>query len=174
MKHCLLTLSAALVGLLLLIGVNSCGITDEILDVENVEKSNLTNPLFLSYDNTLDSKTKKIWAFNANEAAQATITMVSNKILRINTKLFFDSWSISGKKITLGDSKTYDIKKVTVLSYDAIAFGGYICIPSTNKSLDGNRYEDDWFAGGLTNQIFWNALRESYSKNGEDVDIMLR
>ena len=106
MKHCLLTLSAALVGLLLLIGVNSCGITDEILDVENVEKSDLTNPLFLSYDNTLDSKTKKIWAFNANEAAQATITMVSNKILRINTKLFFDSWSISGKKITLGDSKT--------------------------------------------------------------------
>ena len=174
MKHFLLTLSAAACGLLLLIGVQSCGITDEILDLGNVEKADLTNPLFLSYDNTMDSKTKKVWAFNATEAAQATITVVSDKKLCINTKLYFESWSISGKKITLGESKTYDMKKVTVLSYDAIKIGGYICIPSTNKSLDGKYYEDEWFASGLTTQQFWNALRESYSKEGESVDIMLR
>ena len=164
MKHYLFTLTAAVFSFLLLIGVNSCGITDELLDLDSVDKMDLTNPLFLAYDNTLDSSPKKIWAFTSTEAAQATITVVSDNTLRINTKLLFDSWSISGKKIILGDKKTYDMKKVSVLNYDAIMIGGYICIPSTNKSLDGKHYESDWYSRGLTDQTFWNALHESYAQ----------
>ena len=165
MKQYLLIMAAVVLGVYLATGITSCGIADEILDLDNVEKTDLTNPLFLAYDNTLDSKTKKIWAFNATEAVQATITVESDQILIINTKLYFDNWSISGKKITLGDSKSYEMKRVSVLGYNAIAIGGYICIPSTNKSLDGKRYEDDWFSRGLTEQAFWDALRTSYQDN---------
>ena len=172
MKRYLLILAAVVLGVYLATGLNSCGIADDILDLENVEKSDLTNPLFLAYDNTLDSKTKKVWVFNATEAVQATITMQTDQILTISTKLYFDTWSISVKKITLGDSKTYDMKRVSVLGYDAIAIGGYICIPSTNKSLDGKRYEDDWFSRGLTEQAFWDALRKSY-QNNDNVQITL-
>ena len=173
MKKCLFALTAVVFSMFLAMGLNSCGITDDLLDVDDVEKSDLTSPMFLAYDNTLDKGTKKIWAFNATEAAKGTITVVSDKILKISAIDFYNSWNITGKKITLGEEKTYDIKQVQVLGYNAIAFSGYICIPSSNRSLDGKRYEDDWRARGLTTQAFWNALRESYDKGGEAISIQL-
>lgn len=172
MKKYLFALTALVCGLFLTMSFNSCGLDDDILDVDDVEKSDLTNPLFLAYDNTIDNPTKKIWAFNNTEAVMGTISVVGDDILRINTEAYYDSWSISDKKIHLGDKKSYGIKKVVVLGYNAIAFSNYICIPSSNKSLDGAHYEDEWLHRGLTEQAFWDALRKSNAEN-INVDIKL-
>jgi hypothetical protein len=172
MKKYLFALTAIVCGLFLTMSLNSCGIDDDILDVDDVEKTDLTYPLFLAYDNTIDSNTKKIWAFNDTEAAMGTVSLVGSDVLRIRTEAFYNSWSISNKKINLGDKKSYGIKKVIVLGYNAIAFSNYICIPSSNKSLDGAHYEDEWFRRGLTEQAFWDALHKSNTEN-INVDIKL-
>lgn len=174
MKKCLFVLTSVVFSMFLMMGLNSCGLTDNpILGLDDVEKSDLTTPLFLSYDNTMDKSTKKIWAFNATQAAKGTITVVGSDLLRIQADALYASWSITGKKITLGEEKVYDIKKVQVFNYNAIAFSGYICIPSSNKSLDGYYYEDEWMSHGLTPQAFWDALNKSYL-DGKYVEIKLK
>ena len=164
-----------LVAVLFSIFMSSCG-DNPILDVDDVEKSDLTTPLFLAFDNTLDKSEKSIWAFNDNEAAKGTITVMDNDILRIKTDWYFDSWSLTGKKLTLvsdGNKRTYDLNQVSVLGYNAIAFGSaYVCIPSTNKGISGVRYDDDWYNRGLTKAAFWEALRKSFTQN-TSVDIKL-
>ena len=163
------------VALILSIFMSSCG-DNPILDVDDVEKSDLTTPLFLAFDNTLDKSEKKIWAFNENEAAKGTITVVNNNTLRINTDWYFDSWSLSGRKLTLvseSNKRTFDLNQVSVLGYNAISLGtSYVCIPSTNKGLDGVLYEDEWYSRGLTKAAFWEALRKAYADK-TSVDITL-
>ena len=171
MKKYLFALTAVVCGMFLTMGFTSCG-DNPILALDDVEKSDLTSPLYLAYDNSQDSNTKKIWAFNNTEAAMGTVTVVENTYLRIKTDLYYDSWNISGKKLNLGDKKSYDIKKVVVLSYNAISFGGYICIPSSYRTLDGANYENEWYSRGLTDQAFWDALRKSNEENAS-VDIKL-
>ena len=106
-----------LVAVLFSIFMSSCG-DNPILDVDQVEKSDLTTPLFLAYDNTLDKSDKKVWAFNETEAAKATITVMDNGNLRIKTDWYFDSWSYSGKILSLvseANKKTYELNQVSVL-----------------------------------------------------------
>lgn len=164
-----------LVAVIFSIFMSSCG-DNPILDVEKVEKSDLTTPLFLAYDNTLDKSDKKIWAFNETEAAKGTITVMDNGNLRIKTDWYFGSWSYSGKILSLvseTDKKTYELNQVSVLGYNAISFGTtYVCMPSTNWSINGKRVEEDWYSRGLTNSAFWDALRKSYTDN-ISVDIKL-
>ena len=171
MKHYLFPLIAVICCLFM----SSCGEDNPIIGLGDVEKSDLTGPWFLAYDNTLDEPTKKIWAFNETEAAKGSITLVDKSTLRITTDWFFNSWTLANKQLTLEgeNKKVYDLKQVSVLSYTAIAFGTtYVCIPSTNKGLNGIRYEDDWSKGGLTRNAFWEALRKSYTE-GTSVDIKL-
>ena len=173
MKHYLFPLIAMICSIFM----TSCGIDNNpLLGMDDVETSDLTTPLFLSYDNTLDKSEKKIWAFNNTEVVKGTITVVGDDVLRVKADWFFNSWSLSGKKLTLSSedmNKTYDLRQVSLLSYNAIAFGTtYVCIPSTNKSLDGVRYEDDWHTRGLTKNAFWEAFRQSYAE-GTSVDITL-
>ena len=164
-----------LVAVIFSIFMSSCG-DNPILDVDQVEKSDLTTPLFLAYDNTLDKSDKKIWAFNETEAAKGTITVMDNGNLRIKTDWYFDSWSYTGKTLSLvseTNKKTYELNKVSVLGYNAISFGTtYVCTPSTNWSINGKRVEEDWYSRGLTNSAFWDALRKSYTDN-ISVDIKL-
>ena len=65
-----------LIALVLSLFATSCG-DNPILDVKEVTKSDLTSPLFLAFDNTLDEPVKKIWAFNDKEAVKGTITVVT-------------------------------------------------------------------------------------------------
>lgn len=163
------------VAILCSIFMSSCGV-DDVVGVDDVQKSDLTSPLFLAYDNTLDQTEKKIWAFNETEAVKGTITVVGDNILRVKSDWFFNSWNLSGLRLTLTGTdinKNYDLKQVKVLTYYAIAFGtSYVCIPSSNKGLDGVRYEEVWNSRGLTNTKFWEALRKSNAEN-TSVDIKL-
>lgn len=172
MKHYLFPLIAVVFSIFM----SSCE-NNPILNVNDVQKSDLTNPLFLAFDNTLDSNNKKIWAFNDNEAAKGTISVIDDNTLRLKTDWYFDTWSLSGNRLTLGtgeNKRTYDLKQASVIGYSAIAFGTtYVCTPSSNKSLDGIRYEEDWFSRGLTINAFWEALRKSYT-DGTNVDIKLK
>lgn len=170
MKRCLLPMIAVLLGLF----ATSCG-DNPILDLKEVTKSDLTTPLFLAFDNTLDEPVKKIWAFNDREAAKGTITVVGDDILRISCEWYFASWNYSGRTLSLtGDNKkTYELTQVSVLGYSGIAFGTtYVCIPSTNRGINGTRYEDDWYSRGLTDNAFWDALRKS-NADVTPVDIRL-
>ena len=164
-----------LIAVLFSIFMSSCG-DNPILDLDGVEKSDLTTPLFLAYDNTLDKSDKKVWAFNETQAAKAEITVMNNGNLRIKTDWYFDSWSYSGKILSLvseTNKKTYELNQVSVLGYNAISFGTtYVCTPSTNKGINGVRYDDDWYNRGLTKAAFWDALRKSYTQN-MTVDIQL-
>ena len=120
---------------------------------------------------------KKIWAFNEKEAVKGTISVVNDDLLRFKAEWYFESWSYSGRTLTLtGDEnkKTYDLTQVALLGYNAIAFGtAYVCVPSTSKGLDGIRYEDDWYNRGLTENAFWEAMRSSYA-DGTNIDFKLK
>ena len=110
-----------LVAVVFSIFMSSCG-DNPILDMDQVEKSDLTTPLFLAYDNTLDKSDKKVWAFNETQAAKAEITVMNNGNLRIKTDWYFDSWSYSGKILSLvseSNKKTYELNQVSVLGYKA-------------------------------------------------------
>ncbi len=172
MKHYFLPLFAVLFSLF----ATSCG-DNSILDVNQVVKTDLTSPLFLAFDNTLDKPTKKIWAFNVSEAAKGTIALEDNHILRVNTEWYFKSWSLSGPRLTLIDQsdnkKTYDLSQVSVLGYNAIAFStNYVCIPSSNRGIDGEQFEEEWLRRGVTDNVLWDALRKSYDE-GSTVNIKL-
>lgn len=163
MKHYLLPLIAVLFSLF----ATSCG-DNSILDVNQVEKTDLTSPLFLAFDNTIDKPTKKIWAFNVSEAAKGTITL-GDTFLSVNTEWYFKSWSLSGPRLTLIDQsdnkKTYDLSQVSVLGYNAIAFStSYVCIPSTNRGLDGEQVEEELLRHGVTDNVLWEVLRKSYEE----------
>ena len=171
MKNYLLPLIAVAFSLFL----SSCG-DNPVLDVKEVTKSDLTTPLFLAFDNTLGEPNKKIWAFNESEAVKGTITVVNDDLLRVKTEWYFKSWTYSGRNLTLtGDNikKTYELFEVSVLGYRGISFGTtYVCVPSTNKSIDGVNYEVEWYNRGLTANAFWDALRKS-NDEGTIVDIKL-
>ena len=172
MKRYLLPLIAVVISLF----ATSCG-DNPVLDVKEVVKTDLTNPLFLAFDNTLDAPVKKVWAFNEKEAVKGTISVVNDDLLRFKAEWYFGSWSYSGRTLTLtGDEnkKTYELTQVALLGYNAIAFGtAYVCVPSTSKGLDGIRYEDDWYNRGLTENAFWEAMRSSYA-DGTNVDFKLK
>lgn len=165
MKHYLLPLATVIFSIFL----TSCGEDNSILGLGDVQKSDLTTPLFLAADNTLGDDTKEIWAFNDTEAVKGTITVVGDNTLRFHSDWFFNTWSYSNKTLTLGQDQnrqTYNLKKVSVLGYNAIVFAEgtkiyYTCIPSSNWSLNGKHVEDDWYSRGLTKEKFWNAFRES-------------
>lgn len=165
-----------LIAVVFSIFMSSCTENNPIMNMNDVQKTDLTNPLFLAYDNTLDSNNKKIWAFNDKEAVKGTISVIDDNTLRVKTDWYFDTWSLSGYKLTLGtgeNKRTYDLKQASVLGNSAIVFGTtYVCTPSSNKSLDGKRYEEDWFSRGLTINAFWEALRKSYT-DGVSVDLSL-
>lgn len=171
MRRYLLPLVAIVISLFM----TSCG-DNPIVDVKEVAKSDLTTPLFLAFDNTLDEPVKKIWAFNDKEAVKGTITVVNDKLLRFKAEWFFSSWSYSGMTLNLtsdDNKKTYELHQVSVLGYKAISFGtAYVCIPSTNKGIDGICYQEDWFSRGLTASAFWEAMRKS-SVDGTTVDFTL-
>jgi hypothetical protein len=101
---------------------------------------------------------------------------VNDDLLRIKTEWYFKSWTYSGRNLTLtGDNikKTYELFEVSVLGYRGISFGTtYVCVPSTNKSIDGVNYEVEWYNRGLTANAFWDALRKS-NDEGTIVDIKL-
>ena len=102
---------------------------------------------------------------------------MDDDILRISTEWYFNSWSLSGPRLTLneqdGNTRTYDLSQVSVLGYNAIGFGTtYVCIPSSNKGIDGTQYEQEWFSRGLTVNALWDAYRISYSQS-KTVDIKL-
>ena len=164
-----------LIALVLSLFATSCG-DNPILDVKEVTKSDLTSPLFLAFDNTLDEPVKKICAFNDKEAVKGTITVVSDDLLRIKSEWYFTSWSYSGKILSLTndtEKKTYELNQVSVLGYNAISFGTtYVCVPSSNKSISGARYEDDWYSRGLNSNTFWEAIRKS-NADGASVDFKL-
>jgi hypothetical protein len=175
MKKNYFTLAAIVCSLFLAMVFSSCGKDNPLLNLDDVVKSDLTGPLFLAYDNTLGATTKKIWAFNETEAAKGTITVVGDDILRIQTDWFFSSWSYVGNNLTLKgeETKSYNLKKVNVLTYSAIAFSNnYVCIPSSNRSIDNVNYENEWLNRGLTKQAFWDALRKSNAEK-TSVDIKL-
>lgn len=172
MKHYYLPLIAVLFSLF----ATSCG-DNSILDVDRVVKTDLTSPLFLAFDNTIDKPTKKIWAFNVSEAAKGTIAIVGNDVLRVNTEWYFKSWSLSGPRLTLIDQndnkKTYDLSQVRVLGYNAIAFStSYVCIPSSNRGIDGEPLEEELLRHGVTDNVLWEVLRKSYEE-GSTLDIKL-
>lgn len=176
MKHYLFPL----ITIICSIFMTSCGSDSPIFNMDDVEKSDLTTPLFLAYDNTLDKNEKLIWAFNETEAVKGTITVVDNGVLRFKSVLFYNTWSYSNKRLTLGQDEGmqyYDLKKVSVLGYDAIAFADgtkiiYTCTPSTNWSINGSRVEENWLTHGLTRAKFWDAFRQSNAEKTE-VDVYL-
>jgi len=174
MKKYLFATIAAFAGTLFLtLGLNSCGTDNPLLGVDEVEVADLTSPLFMAYDNTLDKNTKLFWAFTQTEAAKGSIT-VKGDTLTIKTDWFFNSWKLSSRKLYLGDEgRSYDLKIVSVLSYQAITFGGtYVCIPSSNKTIDGVNLEERWYSKGLTRQLFWDAIHKSYDdKAGVDIKL---
>lgn len=122
----------------------SCG-KDEPVITNEVEKSELTSPMFL-FANTqsgIDAIQHgfSFYSFTDTKAAKGTFTMVGAKA-NLKCDGIYD-WSLETGKISIGSLNT-TIALVDVLGFKAYGFGSTIYIPS-NNTIAGNIKAEDVF-----------------------------
>ena len=136
----------------------SCG-DDEPLISNNVEKTELTTPLFLFEKPSTDLATTitkgfTFWSFTDDKAAECSIVFVNTKPhLRCNK--YVESWNMGDGKISLGGSSN-TIVKGSALGVRAYIIGTTIYFAS-NMNVAGIKAED-LFTKGYTKEQLWKII----------------
>ena len=153
-KLSVLFVSCVLMGMSLV----SCG-DDEPIISRNVEKTELTSPLFLFEKPSTDLASTIVkgftfWSFTDDKAAECSIVYVSGEPhLRCNK--YVDSWSLGDGKITLGSNSSSFIKG-DALGVKAYIMGTTIYFAS-NMTVAGLKAED-LFTKGYTKDQLWKII----------------
>ena len=143
--------------------LTSCG-DDEPIISNNVQKTELTTPLFI-YEkpsfNIADIVTKgfTFWSFNDSKAAECSIILVGTKP-HLSCKRYEESWNLADGKLLLGGS-SMTITKVNLefLKVRAYKFGGKTYFAS-NMTVAGVKAEDI-FTKGFTKEQLWQVIEKS-------------
>lgn len=136
----------------------SCGDDEPILS-NNVEKTELTSPLFLFEKPSTDLASTIVkgftfWSFTDDKAAECSIVYLSGKPhLRCNK--YVDNWSIADGKITLGSNSSSFVKG-SALGVKAYVMGTTIYFAS-NMNVAGLKAED-LFTKGYTKAQLWAVI----------------
>ena len=158
-------LSFALIfSIIMGMSLTSCG-DDEPVISNNVEKLELTSPLFLYEKPSTDLASTIIngftfWSFTESKAADCSIVLMNTKpYLRCNR--YEESWNIADGKLTLGSSN-YTITKIDLkkdFGVMAFLFGKKTYFAS-NMNVLGIKAEDI-FTKGFTKERLWNVIEKA-------------
>ena len=155
-------LSFALIfSIIMGMSLTSCGDDGPVIS-NNVEKSELTSPLFMYEKPSTDLASTIIngftfWSFTESKAADCSIVLMNTKpYLRCNR--YEESWNIADGKLTLG-STSYIVTKINALGVKAYTFGNNVYFAS-NMTVVGIRAEDI-FTKGFTKERLWNVIEKA-------------
>ena len=155
-------LSFALIcSIIMGMSLTSCGDDGPVIS-NNVEKSELTSPLFMYEKPSTDLASTIIngftfWSFSDSKAAECTILLVNTKPhLRCNR--YENSWSLAQGNITFGSSN-YNITKINALGVKAYMIGTKVYFAS-NLTVAGVRAED-LFTKGFTKERLWTVIEKA-------------
>ena len=155
-------LSLALICFLIMgMSLTSCG-DDEPIISNNVQKTELTTPLFIYAKpsfNIADIVTKgfTFWSFNDSKAAECSIVFVNTKP-HILCNQYEESWNLADGKLQLG-STSLIVTKVNVLDVKAYMIGSKTYFAS-NMTVAGVKAEDI-FTKGFTKEQLWQVIEKS-------------
>lgn len=161
MKKCSFLSLALICCIFMGVSLTSCSDDDPIIS-NNVEKNELTNPLFVFKRPSGDIATTILngftfWSFSDNKAAECSIVLVNTKPhLRCNR--YEESWNLADGKLTIGGS-SFLITKVNVLGVKAYSIGTDIYFAS-NMNVAGIKAEDI-FTKGFTKERLWNVIEKA-------------
>ena len=152
------------------ISLASCG-DDEPLVSTDFAKTELTTPMFLfeQPNGVVSSITNgfNFWTFTDGKAAYGTFTRSNNRaVLKCNE--LYDSWSLEGGKLQLGNV-TRNVKKVSVLGAKAFTIDLTVFIPS-NLSVGGFTAETVFTELSLNKQKLWQGLERAKQEGPIYVD----
>lgn len=157
-------LSFALIfSIIMGMSLTSCGDDGPVIS-NNVEKSELTSPLFMYEKPSTDLASTIIngftfWSFTESKAADCSIVLMNTKpYLRCNR--YEESWNIADGKLALGGSN-YTITKVDLKGFGvkAFLFGNKYYFAS-NMTVVGIKAEDI-FTKGFTKERLWNVIEKA-------------
>ncbi|MBO4722879.1 MAG: hypothetical protein J5629_08095 [Muribaculaceae bacterium] len=143
--------------------LTSCG-DDEPIITNNVEKVELTTPLFLFEKPSTDLATTIVngftfWSFSNNKAAECSIVLVNAKPhLRCNR--YEESWSLADGKITIGSTSSI-ITKVNALGVKAYMINNKVYFAS-NMTVASIKAED-LFTKNFTKERLWQVIDKAHT-----------
>lgn len=140
--------------------LTACGDDDPII-TNNVEKTELTTPLFL-YENPGSVISSIVngftfWSFNGTKAAECSIMLIGTKAYLLCNR-YEDSWSIANGKLTIGSSD-FIVTSVNLLGVKAYMFDTKTYFPS-NVKVAGIKAED-LFTKDFTKERLWQVIEKS-------------
>lgn len=146
---------------LMCLSLSSCG-DDEPIITNNVDKIELTTPLFMFEKPSTDLASTIVngftfWSFTDTKAAECSIVFINTKPhLRCNR--YENSWSLSDGKIYLGSTSSI-ITKVNALGVRAYMIGTKTYFAS-NMNVASIKAED-LFTKGFTKDRLWQVIEKA-------------
>ncbi len=143
------------------LSLTACG-DDEPIISNNVQKTELTTPLFMYEKPSTDFVSAitngfTFWSFSDNKAAECSIVLVNTKPhLRCNR--YEESWSLADGRLNIGSSN-FTITKIDALGVKAYLFGNKTYFAS-NMSVLGVKAED-LFTKGFTKERLWQVINKA-------------
>jgi hypothetical protein len=143
------------------LSLTACG-DDEPIISNNVQKTELTTPLFMYEKPSTDFVSAitngfTFWSFSDNKAAECSIVLVNTKPhLRCNR--YEESWSLADGRLNTGSSN-FTITKIDALGVKAYLFGNKTYFAS-NMSVLGVKAED-LFTKGFTKERLWQVINKA-------------
>ena len=143
------------------LSLTACG-DDEPIISNNVQKTELTTPLFMYEKPSTDFVSAitngfTFWSFSDNKAAECSIVLVNTKPhLRCNR--YEESWSLADGWLNIGSSN-FTITKIDALGVKAYLFGNKTYFAS-NMSVLGVKAED-LFTKGFTKERLWQVINKA-------------
>ena len=141
--------------------LSSCG-DDEPIITNDIQKSELTTPLFLfekPSTSVADILTNgfTFWAFTENKAAECAFVFVNTK-LHLRCDRYEENWSLGNGTINLGGTGSI-ITRITALNVKAYMFFNKTYFAS-NMTVAGVKAEDI-LPKGYTREQLWQAIDNS-------------
>jgi hypothetical protein len=146
----------------------SCG-DDEPVLTGNVNKANLTNPMFLYVNPTSGISTIvngfTFYSFTENRVAHGTFNMMGVRAF-LKCDAIYDSWGLGNGTITIGSANA-SILQVNILGVKAYEINNVVYLPS-NNTVAGVKAEDIFTKLHYDKDRLWRAL-EAAKSNGSGV-----
>ncbi len=146
--------------------LTSCSDDDEPIIKSNIEKTELTTPMFL-FENPQSGVVSSItngfsfWTFTADKAAYGNLSFVGNRAV-LKCSEMYNTWSLTDGRLNLGEGTSYgqSIKEVNVLGVKAFTIGLKVYIPS-NLSVAGFKGESVFINLSVDKEKLWRGLEKA-------------
>lgn len=148
--------------------LTSCGDDDPII-TNNVQKTELTTPLFMYEKPSTDLATTIVngftfLSFTDTKVAECSIVLVNGKP-HLRCHGYEESWNIADGKLNIG-SKTFAITRAKVLGVSAYFIGTKTYFASNMSVV--NIKAEDLFTKGFTKERLWQVIDKAHASGNPE------